>query len=169
MSDTAQTPVVQFQYRDRLKTADGSSLELYGGSAPFIWTLEVYLEKEIGESAIYWFITLHIVAQGISQQVFRSATVEIVPEQVSYIPFARPGDINPVIQSSDFGVQVCTSHSWDEQTIVPKAIGVQLFTPHDASPYVNIVHTEVDTYWLIGARHIVLTDPPLRTANKSSN
>ncbi len=163
MSETVQSPTAPVFKREKITTSNGSSIQLYGGSVPFSWTLEVYLEEEVLGPDTHWFITLHINSQGTHQQVFRSATVELLPDQITQVPFPRPGDAPPVVPPGEYGIKACTAQLQVEQTIAPATIGVQLVAQPNVLPFVKIVDTEVTPVWLIGARHIFLTDPPLRS------
>jgi len=167
MSETVQSPTALIMQPDNIITSNGSTLQLYGGSVPFSWALEVYLEKETLGSDIHWFVTLHITSQGTHQQVFRSSTVELAPNQVKQVPFPRPGDPAPNIPPGEYGINTCTAQSQDEQTIVPNCIGVKLTAQPNTLPFVTIVDTGVAPAWLIGARHIFLTDPPLQSRPNS--
>lgn len=157
-TDTRIRPITT-QVLDSHSISPGTELYLYGGAVPFGWSLEVYLQKEVHSEVSTWNISLHIIAQGAEQQVFRSEPTQIIPGQAKTVVFPQ---LAPVVGTvGSYGVSTCEVKSHNQGTHTPKSVSVVLHTPNGGLPHIEIVDTEIITTWLIGIRHIVLTDPPL--------
>ncbi len=143
---------------------------LFTGTVPFIWSIEGYLQ-EILDSEPKWFITLHITAQGAVTRVFKSETVEIALDQLCAVPF----QLNKISESG--GDPIPTSgYVLDEFQVTgtesseqSNCIYVRITMPRaGVVPNLEIVDTKIQADWIIGAREIVLTDPPLMASTAST-
>lgn len=138
-----------------------ANISLYAGTGVFYWSIDAYVERRVELSITDWYITLHVTAHGGGKpMVFRSENKKIEPGSIAFIPFL----ITTVgsIQESSYGMPTIRTQFNDGATIVSDTIGV-MFTVDGGHPVIKIVDTEITSTWLIGAREIVLTDPPIES------
>lgn len=143
------------------------SSHLFTGTAPFCWSADAYVQQ-IDKLAPQWFVTLHITAQGGNEQrVFQSETVSVVPSKIVGIPCPM-NTVEPIPRNS-YGMCAITAQFNDGAVIQPNTIGIRLIVVNGKTPVVEIVNTEIMPTWIIGAREIVLTDPPLMEVTPSAS
>lgn len=137
---------------------------LYTGTIPFIWSFDIYLQQ-LGESEKRWFATAHLTAQGATTVIFRSETVEVFPNTVTAIPF--PGSQNRPTLASTYYMQSCEMSGGGDPNA--NCIYVQLIPAQIVgfAPTIVIVDTKIQPNWIIGAREIILTDPPILAEEKA--
>lgn len=154
-----------------------SPMSLYAGTGPFCWSIDAYVEKRVEplleqlveqllgqpEPAEKWFITLHVTAQGgDNQRIFKSDTVQVVPNTSTSTRISFPTNTVSPIATSSYGMPTIGARLRDGENFVLDTIGVMFTLDSTGHPVVTIVDTEITSMWMIGAREIVLTDPPLR-------
>lgn len=141
-----------------------SDMLFFAGTVPFVWSLEVYLQ-EILQPVPQWFVSVHLTAEGAVTRVLKSDTVAIQPDQVCAVPFtmhplsSRSGDPQP---SSGYFLESYAAGNSESGTIEePSYVFLKMTLMEDLYPRIEVVDTRVRAEWIIGARDIVLTDPPV--------
>lgn len=156
------------QYTEKIPTtsmmnilnADGADTILYAGTVPFVWSFDCYLQQLKTDTKSRWFVTLHLTAQGSQTVIFKSKTVEVYANELVPVPF--PDSQDELFFNSDYYMESCSMSDIEDSGI--NCIYVQLIPPVTGhAPSIVIVDTKVQPSWIIGAREIVLTDPPLIT------
>lgn len=155
------------------------SITVYTGVVPLTFTIEVFLEQLQTQGNSTWYITLHLTGFGTDQVVFVSNTVPVTLNTTVSVPF--PSTVKPPVPSNEYNLTkfantTVSTTTTDTDTDEVAAVGptpsfsvnVQLNAPLIAGgiPEVVIVDTSVAASWFIGARDIVITDPPIEFRRK---
>ena len=148
----------------QLLGAKGADTILFAGTTPFLWSFNTYLQQ-LGEgNNTQWFVTVHLVAQGDRTVIFRSETVEVLPNVITTVPF--PGAENSHPLQSNYYMESCAMFGSGIPTT--NCVYLQMIPSQIAgyAPSLVIVGTQIQPTWIIGAREIILTDPPVLAKEK---
>lgn len=149
--------------------AEHYSGELFFGSGPMLLTLQVLLEKTISDT-MEWYATVHIVMYDIfgdqRQSARLVATVDYYPVicgGVTPLPliindgeeFAFTTRYYPDPNKKEYSMENCIGFFFQGEVFCSD------ITANLPSQCVDIVNTDISPTWIVGVRHIILTDPPL--------
>ena len=137
-----------------------ADMTMYAGTVPFLWSMDIFLQEMLLPE-MRRYITIHITAQGATTQVFKSETVEIVPDQVCSVYFL-PHETDGVADS-----YMMTGCSILGGAADLNAVHVRMTLSNvvGGAPTIEVVDSTIRPTWLIGAREIILTDPPIMANN----
>lgn len=156
------------------------SITVYTGVVPLTFTIEVFLEQLEAQGVSTWYITLHLTGFGTNQIVFVSNTVQAILNTIVSVPF--PSTVQQSVASNAYNLTKFvntggSSTSTDDETDdEPKPgptptfyVNVQVSAPPigGGAPIVSVVNTPIAASWFIGARDIVITDPPIKFSRKT--
>lgn len=149
--------------------AEHYSGEVFFGSGPMLLTLQVLLEKTIRDT-IEWHATVHIMMYDIfgdqRQSARLVATIDDYPVScggVTPLPltindgeaFAFTARYYPDPNKKEYCMENCIGFFFQGDTFCSDITG------NLPSQSVDIVNTDISPTWIVGVRHIILTDPPL--------
>jgi hypothetical protein len=168
------------------------SITVYTGVVPLTFTIEVFLEQLIAQGVPTWYITLHLTGFGTDQVVFVSDTVQLTPNTIVSVPF--PSTVQASVPSNKYNLTkfanaVVSKRSTESESDTDEAsndpdtstngasrsgytppftVNVQVKPPITTGgiPEVTVLNTSLAAYWVIGARDIVITDPPIVFSRK---
>lgn len=155
------------------------SITVYTGVVPLTFTIEAFLEQLEAQGVSTWYITLHLTGFGTDQVVFVSNTVQATLNTIVSVPF--PSTMQQPVASNAYNLtkfvntSASSTSTEDETDEAPKPgptptfyVNVQVSAPPvgGGTPTVSVVNTSVAASWFIGARDIVITDPPIKFSRK---
>lgn len=147
------------------------AITVYTGVVPFTFTLQIFLEEVKVQGVATWYITVHLTGFGTRQIIFVSDTVPVTLNTLTTVPF--PAMAPPAVGSHQYDMTSVANSGYtnsqaDAAPTHAFAIKVRVNSPAGSGvvPTVQVDDTSLNASWFIGARDIVITDPPIKFSKK---